>query len=136
MICGGKIHGRDRVRVPGTLYEKMPILNPLKDKKVMQQFQDAKKAPFDFVSVPVVQTGKDVSEVREALGEKSKVKILAKIDTLEAIQNLNTIMKQADGLIIMRQSLSILMDPEKLFIAQKWMTQTANAAAVPVFLHS
>ena len=28
------------------------------------------------------------------------------------------------------------MEPEKLIIAQKWMTQTANAAAVPVFLHS
>lgn len=36
----------------------------------------------------------------------------------------------------MRNELAMEMEPEKLMIAQKWMTQTANLASIPVFLQS
>ncbi len=36
----------------------------------------------------------------------------------------------------MRNELSFQLEPEKLMIAQKWMTQTANLASIPVFLQS
>jgi len=41
---------------------------------------------FDYVAVPGVQTGKDLMDVRDALGDHSdKIHIVAKIDCLEAI---------------------------------------------------
>ena len=38
--------------------------------------------------------------------------------------------------MILRNELSMEIEPEKLMIAQKWMTQTANLASIPVFLQS
>ena len=73
-MLGGRIYGRDKIRFPGQHYEKMPILNPTRDKKILGAFSgDYSKSVFDFVSVPGIQTGKDVMEVRDALGDRSKV---------------------------------------------------------------
>lgn len=62
--------------------------------------------------------------------------MLAKIDTLEAVQNFAGIIKQADGVVILRNELGMELEAEKLMLAQKWMTQTANLASIPVFLQS
>ena len=37
---------------------------------------------------------------------------------------------------MLRNELAYELPPEKLMIAQKWMIQTANMAAVPIFLQS
>jgi pyruvate kinase len=73
---------------------------------------------FDYVVVPSVQTGKDIADVRKALGYRGKkIHIIAKISNVEAVQNFNTIVKNAEGIVILRNELSTEMDPEKLFIA-------------------
>jgi len=61
---------------------------------------------------------------------------MAKIDTLEAVQNFAGIIKQADGIVILRNELMMELEAEKLVLAQKWMVQTANVASIPVFLQS
>ena len=45
-------------------------------------------------------------------------------------------MKYADGIVVLRNELSLELQPEKLMIAQKWMIQTANMASVPIYLQS
>lgn len=73
--------------------------------------------------------------MREALGKQgAKIHIVAKIANVEAVQNFSTIIKYAQGVVILRNELSVDLEPEKLVIAQKWMIQAANQAAVPVFL--
>lgn len=87
--------------------------------------------------IPAIQTGRDIQEIRLLLGpEAAQIKIIAKIDTLEAVQNFTSIVKQADGVVILRKELSFELEPEKLMVAQKWMIQTANLASIPVFLQS
>lgn len=61
--------------------------------------------------------------------------MVAKIDSLEGVQNFENILKQADGIVILRKELFEL-EPEKMMLAQKWMVQQANLASVPVFLQS
>jgi hypothetical protein len=51
-------------------------------------------------------------------------------------QNFAGIIKQADGVVILRNELMLELEAEKLVLAQKWMTQTANLASIPVFLQS
>jgi pyruvate kinase len=46
---------------------------------------------------------------------------MARIDTLDAVQNFNGILKQADAIVILRNELTMEMEPEKLMLAQKWM---------------
>jgi pyruvate kinase len=71
-----------------------------------------------------------------SLGENNRAKVLAKIDSIDAVSNFESIIKQADGVVILRKDLSIELSPEKLVLAQKWMVQTANIAAIPVFIQS
>lgn len=52
------------------------------------------------------------------------------------MQNFAGIIKQADGVVILRNELGMELEAEKLMLAQKWMTQTANLASIPVFLQS
>ena len=44
------------------------------------------------------------------------------------------ILKYADGVVVLRNELAYELPPEKLMIAQKWMVQTANLAACPIYL--
>ena len=46
------------------------------------------------------------------------------------------ILKYTNGVIVLRNELGIELPPEKLMLAQKWMIQTANLAAVPIYLQS
>ena len=45
--------------------------------------------------------------------DKQKIQILAKIDTLEAVNNFQNIIKSADGVIILRNELGMELSPEK-----------------------
>lgn len=85
--------------------------------------------------LPQVQSGRDIQELRMLLNESlPKVQLIAKIDTLDAVQNFNGIIKHADGIVVLRNELAMELDPEKLMLAQKWMIQTANTAAIPIYL--
>ena len=64
------------------------------------------------------------------------VGLIAKVDNLEAIHQFEGILKYSNGVIVLRNELGQELPPEKLMLAQKWMIQTANLAAVPIFLQS
>lgn len=68
--------------------------------------------------------------------EAQHTQLLARIDSIEAVQNFQGIIKQADGVIILRNELGMELDAEKLMLAQRWMIQTANLASIPVFIQS
>jgi pyruvate kinase len=45
------------------------------------------------------------------------MQIIAKIDSLDALQNFSSILKTADGVIIQRDELMMELEPEKLILA-------------------
>jgi len=80
--------------------------------------ESAGKYFFDYIVVPKVLSGRDIQEIRLTLGEQaSRIQIIARIDTLEALQNFEGIIKQADGVVILRNELGMELEPEKLMIA-------------------
>lgn len=80
------------------------------------------KNSFDYISVPNVQTGRDIQELKLLVGpEHNHIQLIAKIDTIEAVNNFENILKQADGVILLRNELGMELTPEKLNLAQKWM---------------
>lgn len=56
------------MHVPGKHLSNLPILNSPGDYKYINYFLSNDKYKLDFISVPGVQTGKDIMEVRDALG--------------------------------------------------------------------
>ena len=87
--------------------------------------------------VPKVTSVKDVQEIKFARTDAGKkIGILAKVDNLEAVHQFEGIIKYADGVVVLRNELINELPPEKMMLAQKWMIQTANMAAVPIYLQS
>jgi len=108
------------VKIPGQRIQQLTILQ-LDDKIEIKELVGTHK--FDYIIVPKVQTGRDIQEVKLLLNNETQhTQIVAKIDTLEAVQNFEAIIKQADGIVILRNELAMELEPEKLMIAQKWMT--------------
>jgi pyruvate kinase len=85
---------------------------------------------IDFISVPFVRKAEEIQKIREVLGvEGQHIKILAKIENLEGLENFESILQISDGIIIMRKILGLEIPVEKVFLAQKWMLCRANLAA-------
>ena len=61
---------------------------------------------------------------------------MAKIENHEGVENFEQILAESDGIIINRKTLGIELPPEKVFVAQKWMTWKANLASKTVIVSS
>lgn len=87
----------------------------------------------DFVALSFVKSAKDITDLRKRLKAKgSKAKIIAKIERREAVDDLESIIQAADGVMVARGDLGIEIRPEQVPIVQKTIIRLANRFAKPV----
>ncbi len=128
IIVGGETKGRRGVNLPGA-YLKISSITE-KDKKDLA-FGVAQGV--DFVALSFVRTSEDIDELRNLLKKhKSHAQIIAKIETQEAVDNLEEIIKRADGIMVARGDLAIEIGPEQVPVIQKRMIRMCNVLGKPV----
>ncbi|KAI8805299.1 pyruvate kinase [Cladochytrium replicatum] len=96
----------------------------------------------DFISLSCIRTSEDVEEARHDgksnissdFLNRFHVKLLAKIENESGMENFESILRLADGLVIDRGYLGAEVDVESVTINQKKMIALANLAGKPVFL--
>ncbi|KAF0691282.1 Aste57867_17460 [Aphanomyces stellatus] len=87
----------------------------------------------DIVSGSFVRSAANVRAIRECLGEAGKaIRVHAKIESIEALQHLDEIVAEADGVHVSRGDLGMELNPEQVFLAQKLIIRKANIAGKPV----
>ncbi len=87
----------------------------------------------DAVAISFVRTAGDVKKVRSAMERFSKNErmplLIAKLEKPEAIDNLDAILDNVDGVMVARGDLGVELPPERVPALQKQIIRTANARA-------
>lgn len=128
VIIGGEIKSKRGVNLPGANLSISSLTD--KDKK---DLAFGIKNKVDFVALSFVRRPEDIIELREIL-DKAKLKagIVAKIETPEALENIDEIIRLTDVIMVARGDLAIEIPAEEVPLAQKMLIHKCNASGKPV----
>ena len=87
----------------------------------------------DYIALSFVRKAADVVELKDYLKKNgADIPVIAKIEKPEALENLEAILEESDGIMVARGDLGVELSPEEVPIAQKKMIAMANAAGKAV----
>lgn len=128
IIIGGDTKGRRGLNLPGAKLKISALTD--KDKK---DIAFGLKNKVDIVAFSFVRKPEDVIELREILDKaKSKAKIMAKIETPEAVEDFDAILDLVDMVMVARGDLGVELGHEKVTPAQRMIIEKSNLAGKPV----
>lgn len=124
----GEIGNRKRVAVPGVALSLPPV-----SEQDELDLRFGCQQGVDFVAASFMQRAKDVVAIRRILeSEQKDIKIIAKIENAEGVNNIDEILDVADGLMIARGDLGVEIPAEEVPVLQKMMIEKCNRLGKPV----
>ena len=128
VINGGTLGEHKGINLPG-IAVRVPSLTD----KDEEDLEFGMKHGVDAIAVSFVRTAEDVRHVKfrvAALGQETW--IIAKLEKPQAIENLEAILENADGVMVARGDLGVEMPPEKVPAIQKHVIRRASEYRKPV----
>ena len=106
VLNNGKIKNKKGVNVPG-VHLSMPYMSQRDRDDIIFGVQQG----FDFIAASFVRTAQDVYEIRNLLNEyDSNIRIIAKIENREGVNNIDSILSAADAVMVARGDLGVEID--------------------------
>ena len=124
----GEMSNNKRVAVPG-----VPInLPPISDQDVADILFGVKQG-IDFIAASFIQKASDILAIRKVLEDVgSQTNIIAKIESPLGVDNIEDILKVADGIMVARGDLGVEIPTEDVPIVQKMLIRKCNQVGKPV----
>ncbi len=128
VINGGELGEHKGINLPGVNL-KIASITP----KDREDLAFALGAGANYVAVSFVRTAADVLSAKALIRRAGRdTPVIAKLEKPEAIQNLEDILRAADGVMVARGDLGVELAPEQVPVLQKRIIALARDFRVPV----
>ncbi len=128
VVQGGTIRSHQGIYLPRARL-RGSILGP----KDLQDLTVALEERVDFVALSFVGTARDVREARRSIAERTRepVGVIAKIERARALESIDGILHESEGIMVARGDLGIEVPLERLALEQKRLVALAQRAGRP-----
>ncbi|MDY5955641.1 MAG: pyruvate kinase [Frisingicoccus sp.] len=125
----GVISNRKGVNVPDTNLS-MPFIS----QKDYDDICFGIEHGFDFIAASFTRTAEDILQIRKILEEKNcnNISIIAKIENMQGVQNINDIIRVSDGIMVARGDMGVEIPLEEVPVLQKKIIQKVYQAGKQV----
>lgn len=128
VINGGELGQRKGVNVPNVKV-KLPALTE-KDK---EDIWFGIEQGFDFIAASFVRNADAIVEIKQMLDVAgANIKVIAKIENAEGIENIDSIIAVSDGIMVARGDMGVEIPAERVPYIQKEIIRKCNEASKPV----
>lgn len=116
VVHGGKISNHKGINLPNVKLN-MKYISPQDKSDILFGIEN----DVDYIAASFVRSAKDVMEIKELLAENggSEIKVIAKIESTQGIENFEEILDVSDGIMVARGDLGVEVAYEKLPGIQK-----------------
>ncbi len=124
VIVGGWLKNNKGINLPG-----VKVSAPSLSDKDKADLAWAIANDVDYIALSFVRTARDVRNVKNRIQETGRnIPIIAKIEKPEAVENIDEILQEADGIMVARGDLGIEISTQRLPVVQKELIRRANRA--------
>lgn len=128
VLVGGELKDRKKVSAPGSVWP-LPALSET-DREILAM---GAELGMDYVAASFIRNQDDLTEVRKLLEDlHSEALVISKIESPEAIINLEEIIRGSDGVMVARGDLGVEVPAEQVPDLQKAIIHRANQQGIPV----
>jgi len=130
VLTEGKLGSRRHINLPG-----VKVSLPALTAKDIKDVQLGLELGVDFIALSFVREARDLLQLRELFGNsKNPPLVIAKIEDQQAVKNLDSIVAEADGVMVARGDLGIEIPYEELPILQRRIVKTCLRQGKPVIV--
>lgn len=127
-LLEGEVKPRKTVTVRG---KDIPL--PTITEKDLRDIEFSVKAGFDAIALSFVRSSSDVQRLRDILFDygAEDVKIIAKIETKSAVEDLDSILQKSDAVLVARGDLANFYGLEEIYSIQRYIISRARRFGKP-----
>ena len=128
MENGGPISNNKGVNVPGVSLS-MPYMSQRDKDDILFGIEQG----FDFIAASFTRSAQDIQEVRRLLNShNSHIRIIAKIENREGVDNIDEILTAADAVMVARGDMGVEIDFTEIPVIQKEIIYHSFSSGKPV----
>jgi pyruvate kinase len=130
VLTPGKLGSRRHINLPG-----VKVSLPALTAKDLADIAVGLECGVDYIALSFVREAKDIRQLKAVVeGSKHRPQIVAKIEDQQAVKNLESIVKEADGIMVARGDLGIEVPYEELPIIQRKAVKLCLRLGKPVIV--
>jgi pyruvate kinase len=133
VVTGGRLSPHKGINLPG-----VPVSAPAFTEKDLRDLDFGIAQGVDYVALSFVRRAEDVRQLRKEIANRvaddMPPLIIAKIEKPQAVEDIDNIIAEADGIMVARGDLGVEMPPEDVPLLQKMIIRKCNDAGKPVIV--